>query len=539
MAESKRIFNQAKMNRDIDDRLLPEGSYRYANNVNIGESEGGDIGAVENLKGNHIVGDDVIGGTTIGVVRDPNNDRVYFFNKGTEFDTIYEYDESLGTVVPILKDSVDRDLVKPTCTPDFTTFVNDPDGDDNNRPTPSFSYKMPVEGCMDSTATNYNPAATYTDTTVCQFAPAGCNDPAASNYIPGSDGSVACTYPPTGVPFTFASTGPACSLIPAGGSTDMLSDGYITVTTGTIQSITPNTQAENTGASLITGITFSVNVTGTIPTGQNFLNEGTPFNVTGDVECSQSGTVAPEKFTWGFDSGGTTAVGTQVHGAEDGIETIEGDVYTPVGVSMVTINNPTTMRWATPPTATISGNPGTVGISAVAPTQDDIDNGTVTTAANVSLTGNYTVTKDEFATITWSGGTIEAIPSMFTGSVAISTWPDYIIFSSGGQTLGTSEGSDQATYTFSNLPAGVFSFNAAIAWSSPSLGVEFFLEDRAISTVLGNPTTAGFNITFPPGTPTTFSETLTADIVITVNGGIFDGEEVTITSGATQTSQFA
>ena len=34
--ESKRIFNQAKMNRDIDDRLLPEGSYRYANNVNIG-----------------------------------------------------------------------------------------------------------------------------------------------------------------------------------------------------------------------------------------------------------------------------------------------------------------------------------------------------------------------------------------------------------------------------------------------------------------------------------------------------------------------
>ena len=41
MAESKRIFNRAKMNRDIDDRLLPEGEYRYALNVNIGESEGG------------------------------------------------------------------------------------------------------------------------------------------------------------------------------------------------------------------------------------------------------------------------------------------------------------------------------------------------------------------------------------------------------------------------------------------------------------------------------------------------------------------
>ena len=121
MAESKRIFNKAKMNRDIDDRLLPEGEYRYALNVNIGESEGGDIGAVENLKGNHQVGA-TDGGTTIGVVRDPNTDRIYWFNKGDQFDTIYEYgpdDDGVVGVRPILRDSVSRTNVQPTCAPNF------------------------------------------------------------------------------------------------------------------------------------------------------------------------------------------------------------------------------------------------------------------------------------------------------------------------------------------------------------------------------------------------------------------------------------
>ena len=498
--ESKRIFNQAKMNRDIDDRLLPEGSYRYANNVNIGESEGGDIGAVENLKGNHPVGaiDDETS-ETIGVIRDPNNDRVYWFTKGDEFDAIYEYDDTTGEVVPILKDSVDRDLVKPTCVPTFTTFVNDPDSDPNDRPTPSFSYKTPVGGCTDSSANNFNSTATFDDGS-CTFDPP---PPSTSlSVLISGDG----TFANSESPVTLTAT-----------ASEVLGTvSYLWDTGETTQTISVS------GADAT--ITGSVTVTDSGRTTDNTATDN--YSVT-----FQS--VAPTKYTWGFSSTGTTGAGTTISGSESGQETTEGVSYTPVGTSMVAIDSPTTMRWATLPTAVISGNPSGVGISAV--------NGTVgtSTAANVSLTGSYTPTQNEFATITWSGGSVEAIPAMFGASVAISTWPDYIIFSSGGQTLGTSAGSDQATYTFSNLPAGVFSFNAAIAWSSPSLGVEFFLEDRAISTVLGNPTTAGFNITFPPGTPTTFSETLTADIVITVNGGIFDGEEVTITSGATQTSQFA
>ena len=403
--ESKRIFNQAKMNRDIDDRLLPEGSYRYANNVNIGESEGGDIGAVENLKGNHVVGEDVIGGTTIGVVRDPNADRVYFFNKGVEFDTIYEYDESLGTVVPILKDSVDRDLVKPTCTPTFTTFINDPDSDPSERTEPSFSYKEAVEGCIvqfnpngnGQQATNYNPNATYQDTTTCNY-------PAPP--------------PPPGDTFTFADTGTVCAgSIPQAGSTDVLADGLITATVGTIQSITPNTVAANATMSVVEH-TFQVNVTGTIPTGEGFDQEGTSFDFTEPVTCGQLGTVIPDTFTFGFSTAPSTLAGTTSSGQEAGEETTEGIPFNVGALSLTSMlaidDNPTTpMQWGTPPTASISNNPAGVGLSAVSPTQADIDadGGTsITTAAMVTLTGTYTPTKPEDVLVTWSNGTLVPVP---------------------------------------------------------------------------------------------------------------------------------
>ena len=498
--ESKRIFNQAKMNRDIDDRLLPEGSYRYALNVNIGESEGGDIGAVENLKGNELIEGNFedTNVTTIGSVRDPNNDKIYWFVKGDTFDAIYESDGE--AITPILKDSVDRDLVKPTCVPTFTTFVNDPVGDDNNRPTPSFSYKTPVGGCTDSSANNYDSTATFDDGS-CTFDPP---PPSTSlSVLISGDG----TFANSESPVTLTAT-----------ASEVLGTvSYLWDTGETTQTISVS------GADAT--ITGSVTVTDSGRTTDNTATDN--YSVT-----FQS--VAPDDFTWGVRNIGTVPAGTTLGAGVSGIETQDGVPFTiPTYQAMVSIDSPTTMRWATLPSAVPTGVPAGLTVSA--------RNGTIesTTAVNYTLSGTYTPTGDEEATFTWSGGSIEAIPAMFDASVAISTWPDYIIFSSGGQTLGTSAGSDQATYTFSNLPAGVFSFNAAIAWSSPSLGVEFFLEDRAISTVLGNPTTAGFNITFPPGTPTTFSETLTADIVITVSGGIFDGEEVTITSGATQTSQFA
>ena len=76
MPELKRVFNAGKMNRDLDDRLVPPGEYREALNVNIGRSEGSDVGAVENLLGNSLAGaTGLTDARCIGSYRDNGNER--------------------------------------------------------------------------------------------------------------------------------------------------------------------------------------------------------------------------------------------------------------------------------------------------------------------------------------------------------------------------------------------------------------------------------------------------------------------------------
>ena len=46
MADIKNNFVKSKMNKDLDDRLLSNGEYRDAQNVNVSRSEGEDVGAL-------------------------------------------------------------------------------------------------------------------------------------------------------------------------------------------------------------------------------------------------------------------------------------------------------------------------------------------------------------------------------------------------------------------------------------------------------------------------------------------------------------
>ena len=52
MAELKHTFTSGRMNKDLDDRLVPNGEYIDALNVKVASSEGSDVGAIENLLGN-------------------------------------------------------------------------------------------------------------------------------------------------------------------------------------------------------------------------------------------------------------------------------------------------------------------------------------------------------------------------------------------------------------------------------------------------------------------------------------------------------
>ena len=55
MPQSKNVFIKSKMNKDLDDRLLPQGQYRDALNIQVSKSESEDVGALENVLGNKSV----------------------------------------------------------------------------------------------------------------------------------------------------------------------------------------------------------------------------------------------------------------------------------------------------------------------------------------------------------------------------------------------------------------------------------------------------------------------------------------------------
>ena len=52
MPELKRVFSKGKMNKDLDERDIPNGEYRDANNIEITTSEGSAVGTVQSVYGN-------------------------------------------------------------------------------------------------------------------------------------------------------------------------------------------------------------------------------------------------------------------------------------------------------------------------------------------------------------------------------------------------------------------------------------------------------------------------------------------------------
>ena len=52
MPEIKHQFTGGKMNKDLDERLVPKGQYRDAMNIQVSTSEGSEVGTVQNILGN-------------------------------------------------------------------------------------------------------------------------------------------------------------------------------------------------------------------------------------------------------------------------------------------------------------------------------------------------------------------------------------------------------------------------------------------------------------------------------------------------------
>jgi len=391
MGEVKRLFNQAKIERDVDARMLPPGTYRDALNVNVGESEGGDVGAVENLKGNEeIAGQTTIVGTTIGSVRDPNNDKVYWFNKGATTDAIYEYDEPNDSVSTILIDSVGRDKVKPQCAPELRPFLDLTPDDPNMRPNINIVFTPPVGGCTNTGAFNYNAAAEF-DNGTCIPRVYGCMDPSASNYNSSANTADTCTYPPPPPPPNNITV----SISGAGTFPDASSPVTLTASagaaTGTVSFLWSTGETTSSISVSGTGTTINGSVTATDDNGSATATYTVVFStaaiVTHNLSASTGGGVTNSSVAGGI-------------GSEQGIQ------GTPEPISFQSTITPSSgFQWSgTAPTFTVSGLPA--GVTAGAVTGGT----TGTNAASVTISGTWNPIADATITVTWTGGGIEAVP---------------------------------------------------------------------------------------------------------------------------------
>ena len=82
MPEVKNSFLSSKMNKDLDDRLIPSNEYRDALNISVGKSEDKDVGALEAVFGNEFVAANNPPNNNlicIGQIADNQNNRIFQF----------------------------------------------------------------------------------------------------------------------------------------------------------------------------------------------------------------------------------------------------------------------------------------------------------------------------------------------------------------------------------------------------------------------------------------------------------------------------
>lgn len=107
------------MNKDIEEKILKPGEYRDALNISVDFSEDGNIGSIENLKGNLLIGNqDILGlsstsnpnAEVIGSFPHPEQNKIYYFVTGDKIDGIFEYDVANDSVNTVILDSSEEEV---------------------------------------------------------------------------------------------------------------------------------------------------------------------------------------------------------------------------------------------------------------------------------------------------------------------------------------------------------------------------------------------------------------------------------------------
>ena len=111
--EFQRTFLAGRMNKDLDERLVPDGEYRDALNITIDTSEGSNIGAVQNALGNTLKTNIAailsayqvptpVNAVVIGALSVEAENLLYWFVKADNFEGIFEYNQVTNTSLLVL-----------------------------------------------------------------------------------------------------------------------------------------------------------------------------------------------------------------------------------------------------------------------------------------------------------------------------------------------------------------------------------------------------------------------------------------------------
>jgi len=145
MPEIKHNFAQGKMNKDLDERLVPNGQYIDANNIQVSTSEGSNVGVVQSLLGNTALtgtnlndaGQGITtmssSGVCVGAIADEKNDCAYWLIASSN-----QWDNSIPASITTYKDVIYKTEYNGTSnthtvTPVFIDFYSE------KHPNPSSS----------------------------------------------------------------------------------------------------------------------------------------------------------------------------------------------------------------------------------------------------------------------------------------------------------------------------------------------------------------------------------------------------------------
>jgi hypothetical protein len=106
--EIKNLFLKGKMNKDADERVIPNGEYIDALNIRVANTAGSDVGAIENELGNTKLTriSESNNPVCIGSVADESNEKIYWcVVDDNQYSYIYEYDNVNEITSIVLEDT--------------------------------------------------------------------------------------------------------------------------------------------------------------------------------------------------------------------------------------------------------------------------------------------------------------------------------------------------------------------------------------------------------------------------------------------------